>query len=119
MAAIRGVPRTAVCLSLIMNDVTSVSTCLWDVCVPSLKKRFGAFLAVQWLRLGAPDAGGTGRTPDQGTGSHRLQLRVHVPPSKDPASRRANPSGHNKDPEQPNKFEIKEGNVYSDSSHVF
>ena len=32
-------------------------------------------LLVQWLRLSAPNAGGPGLIPGQGTGSHMLQLR--------------------------------------------
>ena len=41
---------------------------------------------VQWLRLCAPNAGGLGSIPGQGTRSHMLQLRVHVPQlKKDPA----------------------------------
>ena len=76
---------------------------------------------VQWLRLHTSNVGREGLIPDQGTRSHTLQLRNHTPPSKDPASRSANPSGgRSKDPEQPNKLEIKRaGNVYSDSLHVF
>ena len=34
---------------------------------------------VQWLRLHTPNAGGTGLIPGQGTRSHMLQLRVHMP----------------------------------------
>ena len=33
---------------------------------------------VQWLRLGAPHAGGMGSIPGQGTRSHMLQLRVRM-----------------------------------------
>ena len=36
---------------------------------------FGDFLVVQWLRLCAPNAGGLGLTPGQGTRSHMLQLK--------------------------------------------
>ena len=32
-------------------------------------------LAVQWLKLHAPNAGGPGSIPGQGTRSHMLQLR--------------------------------------------
>ena len=32
-----------------------------------------------WLRLHSPNAGGPGSIPGQGTISHRLQLRVHMP----------------------------------------
>ena len=39
----------------------------------------GTSLVVQWLRLHAPNAGGPGSIPSQGTGSHMLQLRIpHV-----------------------------------------
>ncbi|XP_070310792.1 EEF1A lysine methyltransferase 3 isoform X2 [Odocoileus virginianus] len=36
----------------------------------------GTSLVVQWLRLGAPNAGGLGSIPDQGTRSHMPKLRV-------------------------------------------
>ncbi|TEA25080.1 hypothetical protein DBR06_SOUSAS6010062, partial [Sousa chinensis] len=36
-------------------------------------------LVVQWLRLRIPNAGGPGSIPGQGTRSHMLQLRVHMP----------------------------------------
>ena len=36
---------------------------------------WGTSLAVQWLRLCAPNAGGPGLIPGQGPGSHLLQLR--------------------------------------------
>ena len=39
----------------------------------------GTSLVVQWLRLRAPNAGGLGSIPGQGTRSHMLQLRVHMP----------------------------------------
>ena len=35
---------------------------------------FGTSLVVQWLKLGAPKAGGPGSIPSQGTGSHMPQL---------------------------------------------
>ena len=38
----------------------------------------GISLVVQWLRLLAPNAGGPGSIPDQGTRSHMLQLKVHI-----------------------------------------
>ena len=38
--------------------------------------RGGTSLVVQWLRLCAPNAGGPGLIPGQGTRSHMLQLRV-------------------------------------------
>ena len=40
---------------------------------------FRDFLVAQWLRLCAPDAGGLGSIPGQGTRSHTQQLRVHMP----------------------------------------
>ena len=43
-----------------------------------------ASLVVQWLRLQAPHAGGRDSIPDQGTRSHVLQLRVHMPQLKIP-----------------------------------
>ena len=36
----------------------------------------GTSLVVPWLRLHAPNAGGLGSGPGQGTRSHMLQLRV-------------------------------------------
>ena len=38
----------------------------------------GTSLVVQWLRFRAPDAGGLGLIPRQGTRSHMPQLRVHM-----------------------------------------
>ena len=35
----------------------------------------GTSLVVQWLELPAPSVGGLGSIPDQGTRSHRPQLR--------------------------------------------
>ena len=40
------------------------------------KRGWGTSLVVQWLRLRAPNAGGPGLTPGQGTRSHMPQLRV-------------------------------------------
>ena len=42
----------------------------------------GISLVAQWLRLHAPNAGGQGSNPGQGTRSHMLQLRVHTPQLK-------------------------------------
>ena len=42
----------------------------------------GTFLAVQWLRLHTPNAGGPGLIPGQGTRSHMWQLRVLMPQLK-------------------------------------
>ncbi|TEA24642.1 hypothetical protein DBR06_SOUSAS6310005, partial [Sousa chinensis] len=41
-------------------------------------------LVVQWLRLHAPNAGGQGSTPGQGTTAHILQLRVRMAQLKIP-----------------------------------
>ena len=41
---------------------------------------------VQWLGLCAPNAGGRGFIPSQGTRSHRLHLRVHRPQIKVPCA---------------------------------
>ena len=41
-------------------------------------KIIGSSLVVQWLRLQAPNAGGSGLIPGQGTGSHMPQVRVHM-----------------------------------------
>ena len=48
------------------------------------KTKTGTSLVIQWLRLQAPNAGGPSSTPDQGTRSHILQLRVCVQQQKDP-----------------------------------
>ena len=42
---------------------------------PLKNKHRGTFLVVQWLRLQAPNAGGLGSFPVQGTRSHMPQLR--------------------------------------------
>ena len=41
-----------------------------------MQKYLGTPLVVQWLRLCAPNAGGLGSIPDEGTRSHRPQLGV-------------------------------------------
>ena len=43
---------------------------------PSLKKDLGTPLVVRWLRLHAPNAGGLGSIPGQGTKSYMLQQRL-------------------------------------------
>ena len=55
------------------------------------KGKSGTSLLVQWLRLHAPNAGGSGSIPDQGTRSYTPQLRSFMPqlkilhvPTKDP-----------------------------------
>ena len=46
----------------------------------SLQNQFqGTSLVVQWLRFQAPRPGGPSSIPGQGTRSHMLQRRVHVP----------------------------------------
>ena len=62
-------------------------TAFRPVCRPlksihSISITVGTSLVVQWLRLHAPDAGGLGSIPVQGTRSHNLQLRVHMPQLK-------------------------------------
>ena len=42
-------------------------------------KTGGTSLVVQWLRLHAPNAGGLGSIPDQGTRSLRPQLKIFAP----------------------------------------
>ena len=42
------------------------------------KKGEGTSLAVQWLRLHAPNAGDLGLIPGQGTRSHMLPLRPNT-----------------------------------------
>ena len=39
----------------------------------ALKKAYRDFMVVQWLRLSAPNPGGLGSIPGQGTRSHMLQ----------------------------------------------
>ena len=50
----------------------------------------GTSLVVQWLRLHAPNAGGPGSIPGQGTRSRIPQLK-----KKDPGSRNEDPTCHN------------------------
>ena len=56
---------------LITFTVALISFCI--------KIMYGTSLVLQWLRLQAPNAGGPGSVPGQGTRSHVLQLRVHIP----------------------------------------
>ena len=56
---------------------------------------FGTSLVVQWLKLRAPNAGGPGLIPGQGTRSHAT--------TKDPARGNEDPSCCNSEPVQPNK----------------
>ena len=60
-----------------------------DAEILKFKDDLGTSLVVQWLRLQAPDAGGSGSIPGQGA-------RYHMPQLKDPAC-------CNEDPAQPNK----------------
>ena len=61
----------------------------------------GTSLVVQWLRLLAPNAGGPGSIPDQGTRFHTPQLKTTHPTGKIKDA-----MCHNKDLAQPNKYEI-------------
>ena len=40
------------------------------------KTEKGTSMVVQWLRLSAPNEGGPGSIPDQGTKSHMLWLKI-------------------------------------------
>ena len=57
-----------------------------QVRIPESQEYLGASLAVQWLRLHAPNAGGWGSIPGQGTRSHMLQLRVCILQLKIPSA---------------------------------
>ncbi|TEA33728.1 hypothetical protein DBR06_SOUSAS12810084, partial [Sousa chinensis] len=58
----------------------------------SLRKSvLGTSPVVQWLSFHAPNAGGPGSIPGQGTRSHMPQLRVCMPRQKDHTC-------HNEDP---------------------
>ena len=69
------------------------------------KTRRGESLVVQWLRFLAPNAGGPGLNPGQGTRGHMLQLRVRMSQTKILHTSRKikDPMGCNQDPAQPNK----------------
>ena len=47
-----------------------------------IKNFLGTSLVVQWLRLCAPNAGGPGSLPSQGTRSHVLQQKILCAPNK-------------------------------------
>ena len=50
---------------------------------PEFKKsKAGTSLVVQWLRLHAPNAGGPGSIPSQGTRSHMPQLKILLAATK-------------------------------------
>ena len=67
--------------------------CYWD------------FPGGQWLRFHAPNAGGLGSIPDQGTRSYMLQLRVHMLQKILPAAvKMEEPACHNWDVAQENKL---------------
>ena len=59
-----------------------------------LKISLGTSLVVQWLRLHAPNAGGLGSIPGQGTRSHAATKSSHAT-TKDPAYRNKDPLCHN------------------------
>ena len=52
--------------------------------IPQESGSWWTSLLVQWLRLRILNARGLGLIPDQGTGSHMLQLRVRLPQLEDP-----------------------------------
>ena len=68
--------------------------------------RVGTSLVVQWLRLWAPNAGSLGLITGQGTRSHMLQGRVHISQLKilNAATKSDDPTCHNWDLVQPNKY---------------
>ena len=66
------------------------TTCISDSCTPQSlphekpytethQQKGSTSLVAQWLRLLAPNAGGPGSIPDQGTRSHVPHLRVRMP----------------------------------------
>ena len=59
----------------------------------------GSSLVVQWLRLHAPNSGGLGSTPGQGTRSHMPRLKTPCA-----ATKTENLVCCNEDPAQPNKL---------------
>ena len=69
---------------------------LENVYIKRIIKVRGTSLVVQWLRLHAPNAGGPGLIPGQGTRSHMLQLRVRMPQIKIPhaTSKTEGPMSH-------------------------
>ena len=72
---------------LILNHHSFLSgIILLSLCFSKKKKKkiLGTSRVVQCLRLHAPNAGGPGSIPDQGTQSFMLQLRVCVPQLKLP-----------------------------------
>ena len=62
---------------MVQAEATLLQRCR-NLCNNFLKVPLGEQLPLgaQWLRLHAPNAGGPGSTPAQGTRSHLLQLRV-------------------------------------------
>ena len=67
----------------------------------------GTSLVVQWLSLHAPNAGGLGLVPSQGTRAHMPQLRVLTPQLKDTTCPSEDRRSHNSEPVQPKEKEKK------------
>ena len=65
------------CFKMNNNKTHAGSECVWEGWKTDLKA-LGTSLVVQWLRLWAPNAGGPGSIPGQGTRSHMPQLRPHM-----------------------------------------
>ena len=63
----------------------------------------GTSLVVQWLSLHAPNAGGLGLIPSQGTRSHMPQLRVRMPQLKDTTCPNEDRRSQNSEPVQKKK----------------
>ena len=58
-----------------LKDACSLEEKLWQTQRAYWKAETGTSLMVQWLRLWAPNAGGLGLIPGQGTRSHMSHLR--------------------------------------------
>ena len=72
---------------------------IWNIKISQTKTSFiGTSLVVQQLRLCAPNAGGPGSIPGQGTRSHMLQLKVLHATTKDPTYQLKNLHAATKDP---------------------
>ena len=83
------------------------------------KTHSGTSLVVQWLRLRAPNAGGLGSIPGQGTRSHMPQLKIlrattktqHSQKNKKKKKKKKNPL---KVPERPTDFNVQEYDKFTD-----
>ena len=71
------------CVCVLYNILIKYSTIIqrWEFHIVK-NNMGGTSLVVQWLRLRAPNTGGPGSIPGQGTRSHMPQLRVFMPQLK-------------------------------------